>query len=803
MRMPSTRVEGTTMRRRRPLWTDGLWSDVVYALRSNIRKPGVAILAIVTLALGVAVNAASFAVTYSVLGRPLPYAEPSRIVILDSSFADGANVGFAPRVLPEWLQRLGTVQAASAYSRREVTVRTGTTTAVVPAALVTRPFFEVLGVRSEAGGTVVRPEDGQIVVSRRAVEQLWGDSDVNPTGMPVSVSERSYTVAGVMPSEFAFPDNEISVWLPSAEKALGYSRIVARLKPDVTLDQVREEANRIGREISPNAKEMSTVTPIGEAQVKGLQRLLAVTLAGAALVLLVACANVGTLFLGRDITRHGELVTRAALGASRLRLARALLVETFLIASLASLIGVVVSVGVVRLLVSQTASLVGGLSVEIGWPVIAGIVALTMLTTLLCGVTPAWQAMNLGASSLLHIGTHTPRLWKLRNTLVVAQIALCTILLVGAGLLVRTVSALLNDDHGFRPDSALEAAFVLWDAPFPNDTRGREAFIPALRERVAKLNGVQHAGFGTSLPPRPPLVRISVSVGSEQSGQTAMMNIAWATPGYLRALGARFLAGRDFEDTDASDNAPGVIVSESAARALFAGDDPVGRPIPNLPNIFRVAANSRVVGVVKDIKYDGLDSPAGSTIYLAWGRRPVGKGYLVVRTMADSAVYLAPEIRRIAAQIEPAIPVTEIQGLDDALAQSIANRRFRAVPAIVFGSLGLVVALVGLIATLTMLVAERRRDLAIRSALGARPGTLFGSVVRHGAILAVVGLACGLLLASATSRGLSSFLYEISPYDVLSFVGTACLVALSAILVSCAAAWRTLGIDARTTVLRE
>lgn len=504
----------------------------------------------------------------------------------------------------------------------------------------------------------------------------------------------------------------MSLWLPSAEQALGYSRIVARLSPGVTFQQVRDDADRIRRELNPKSAEVPTVTPIGDVRAGGLRSLLVVALVGAALVLLVACANVATLFLGRDIARQRELATRMALGATRFQLGRAVLVDTLLIASVASIVGVGIGAAVLQLFVSQAAGVLSGVNVEIGLPIAIAIAAVTIIATLICGAVPAWHAARVGSGSLLHAGAYTPRVWRVRNTLVVTQIALCSILLVGAGLLVRTVSALMNDDHGFQPGGALEARIVLSDTPFPKDNRGRDAFVPALLDRLRGLPGVRYVGFGTNLPPRQPPVTISLDVRSDGTEHSRMMNVAWATPGYLRALGARFVAGRDFEAVDVGEGAPGVVLSESAARFLFAGRDALGRTIPNLPAMFGMAPQSRVVGVVKDIKYAGLDSPAGSTIYLPWGRRSLGSGYVILRTLQDP-VGLAPDIRRIAAQIDPAIPISEIQSLEDALAQSVGNRRVRALPAVAFGSLGLAVALVGLIATLSMLIAERQRDLAI------------------------------------------------------------------------------------------
>jgi predicted permease len=382
------------------------------------------------------------------------------------------------------------------------------------------------------------------------------------------------------------------------------------------------------------------------------------------------------------------------------------------------------------------------------------------------------------------------------------QIALSCVLLIGAGLLMRTVFVLMHEDHGFQPSGALEAKFVLSDTVLFDGT-GRETFVRDLLDRVRALPGVRHAGFGTNLPPRPPLITMAIRLVQENWDETRFMKVGTATPGYLRALGARFVSGRDFDEADSQSGASVVILSESAAGFYFPDEDPVGRTISRLPAIFRVAGTPRVVGVVGDIKYEGLDSPAPSAVYIPWGLRPLGSGYLIVRVSGGDPMRLAADVRGIAQAIDPAVPIPELQSLEQAMARSISNRRVRALPAVGFGLLSLSVAFVGVLATLSTVVAERRRDLAIRWALGASPARLTWSIVGHGLALTALGLVLGLGLGGAAARGLSSLVYGVSPYDVLTFAGTAVVIGGGAALMTFAAALRAKSVDPLVVLKHE
>lgn len=788
---------------------DGIRRDARHAMRAMRQVPGFTALAVTTLALGIGVNTASVAVAYGVLVRPLPYAEPSAIVVLNLLFADGNDMGFSARALQDWLPRLQTVDPAAGYHRAEVTVRSGGRRVVVPAAFVTDRFFDVLGTRAEFGRVGPPASGPEVLVSRRALDRIVSGAPAASVGAPISIGDRSYTIGGIMPSDFAFPDDQIAVWVRSPgttfERA-GYAKIVARLAPGVTVDGVREDAGRVRDELSPAGPDAVPLTVsvevLGESVIGGLRRILLAAVAGALLVLLVASANVATLFIGRAVARQRELAARLALGATSLQLVRSVLVETSLVALLGALAGIGLGIVALRVFVSQAADAVPGLHrVAFGLSTAFVIAALTAAVTALCAAVPAWQAARADAGrSLRTTAASRPLVWRLRSTLVIAQIALSCVLLIGAGLLARTVAVLMREDHGFQPGGALEARIVLSDT-VQSDGAGRERFVRELLDRVRATPGVQAAGFGTNLPPRPALASILTSIVRDGRRDMRLIQFGSATPGYLHALGAQFVAGRDFDERDGRFDAAGVIVSESLARFFFPDRDPLGETITLLPSIFgtaetpRTLERSRVVGVVRDIKYEGLDSPASVGVYVPWDLRPSGRGYLIVRASSGDAMRLAPDVRRAIQALDPTVPVPELQSIEDAMVQSIADRRMRALPAVGFGVLSLVVAFVGVLATLSTLVAERRRDLAIRSAVGASPARIVWTIMGHGLALTAAGMAVGLGLGSATARGLSSFVYGISPYDATTFAGTALAIGAGTVLMTYLAALRARGID--------
>jgi predicted permease len=476
-----------------------------------------------------------------------------------------------------------------------------------------------------------------------------------------------------------------------------------------------------------------------------------------------------------------------ALGATRWRILRGVLAESLVVAAVSAAAGAAIGLALVRLFVGIAAGIFPRLdAVAIDAPVIAAAALVAFLVALLCGALPALHAVrgDLAPAFRAVVASSSRPARRLRAGLVAVQIALSVVLLAGAGLVIRTVTALLDQATGIEARQVVSLRLVMSDRTSFTAAE-RTTFIRQVVDRTLALPGVNAAGVGSGLPPRVSPLALGLTINTKGRSQTQVLSLVSVTPGYLRALGARLVRGRMFEEGDFSRAEPVALMSESAARHLSPAGDPLGRPL-----VFALpAANGargkkpEVVGIVRDIKFNGLDSTAAGTIYVMWPDLPAGVGYLVVRADGDPAATLAA-VRRLVREVDPTLPVPDVRTLEDEILASIADRRLRLVPAISFGVLALVVALVGLSAAMSRAVAERRRELAIRSALGASPARTLRMVLREGALVTTAGLLAGLGTAAAVSRTLSSLLFGVTPHDALSFAAAGALVAAGALLVS-------------------
>jgi putative ABC transport system permease protein len=799
-------VKEQVRERRSGVLLDTLLQDVRYAARTLVRSSGFTFLAVSTLALGIGVNVAVLTVAYGILLHPLPYPDSSRLVIVSQIGPDGTDLSISPGDLRSWLERLRTVIGAAAYHTRELTVRGGGEPHVVRTAYVTDRFFDVLGVAAQQGHTTNLAGSAGAVVASRLANQLVQPPPADSIGRRLTVGTGTYTVAGVMPAAFAFPSEDVQVWVPAPPfgttplSEAGQYRVLARLKPDVTVQQFRDDAARVFRELKgqikgPKDQGAASVTVLDEAVFGPIRPVLHVSVAAGFLVLIVACANVTTLFIGRAVTRRREVTTRMALGAGPMRLVRSVAIETGLLATAGSIVGIGLAIVALRLFVKEAAGVLPRLGeVGVDLPIVVAIAGLTLVVTLLCGAIPAWQVAHSDVRPFLRTSSvTTPIAWRIRASLVVGQIALSIVLLIGAVLLTRTVISLLRENPGFEPSGAFAVKLVLSDVTL-FDGATRASFTRELLQRVRALPGVQDAGLGSTLPPRRPPITIGIRFIGDHLNEFRFIKLGSATPGYVSALGARLLSGRDFEEADARTDQGTVIISESAAHFFFPGQEAVGRVIPRLPPIVGPATTPRVVGVVRDIKYEGLDVPPGSAVYLPWERRPIGTAYLIVRAAGDP-MRLAPSVRRVIADLDPSVPVPEVRSLEEVLAESISDRRLRVMPAAGFALLALAVALVGLLGTLSRAVAERRQELAIRAALGASPRELISTILMKGAALTGLGLVLGLAGAMAVGRGLARLLYGVSPYDLTTFGAVALCVGIGSMGASYLPARRAARID--------
>lgn len=785
----------------------GFLHDLRIAFRTLVATPWTTGAAVLILALGTGVNTSVLAVAYGILLRPLPYADASRIVVFGLHSEQVREYGMPISAFDEWQRRQRTVDHLAAYSEGEFTLRGLGDPRVVRAAIVKGDFFDVFGVWPARGQTSVASEADRWVAVTSGLARQFGDGEAGSTlGRGVTMGQGTYVVSAVMPPSFAVPSERVAAWLPASSlTAIGFGerdarsyRLVGRLKPGVTLEQARQDATRVMREIGVakgSSGAQATVTPLPEVLTGSVRPVLAVLVGAAILVLLVACGNVASLLVGRAIARSHDLAVRLALGASRWQLVRAVLAESLLVAVAASLAGVWIGLVLVRLFVGVAAGVMPRLdSVAIDLPVLAASAIGSLAIALLCGAAPA---LNVARRDFAHAfrgtaATASRRVRRLRAAIVAGQLALSIVLLTGAGLVTRTVLRLLDQATGIQPKNVVSLRLVMSDTTSFKAT-SRIPFVKRVLEGARRLPGVSAAAIGSALPPRNAPFVMTVRVRSEGRDETQMLTFASVTPAYFAAIGGRLVRGRVFEESDLERGESVAVLSQSAARHLSPGRDPIDRPLAfALPP--ERTRRPRVIGIVRDIKFMGLDAQSAAAIYVLWPDLPASTSYLVVRANQDPAS-LANPLHRLIRDADPSLPVPEVRALEADLVDSIADRRLRVLPAVSFACLAFAVALVGLSAIVGRAVVERGREFAIRGAVGATPSRNLRTIVGEGIGWAAAGVVLGLGAAAAAGRTLATLLYGVTPYDPLTFGGVAVLVALAALGTCYLAARRVLRLD--------
>jgi predicted permease len=590
-----------------------------------------------------------------------------------------------------------------------------------------------------------------------------------------------------MPDEFAFPTHDIEAWLPSSSAERGSLdprtfRVIARTRQGASAVQVREDVIRVMREIRHPAFGMSgsgsaTVTALTDAVRGPVRPVLRASATGSLLVLLVTCANVGILLVGRAASRRRDAAVRLALGASRAALVRTSLIESCIL----STTGTVAGLWGAYILLRALSRVMPGQPLDnpIPPPVLLAAAVATAVLTLMFGAIAAAALARSDVSGVLR-GSQSmpPRSRRVLSLLVAAQIAAAVVLLAGTTLLWRTVTALLAEDPGVDPQRTLTLRLPLASLGGLDD---QTTFVNTVLDRIRALPGVEAAGVGSSLPPRALPFQIYVRFVGPGRDEGLRMSVVAATPGFLPALGAHLRSGREFEYRTDGQAASEVVLSESASRFASPDSDLTGRELPiRLPPVAAFPSRPRVTGIVGDIKYAGLDLPAAAAVYLPWRLRPATTAYLAVRTTADP-MPVAPAVRRIIRETDPRFPIGEFRSLDEQMAYSILDRRLRVVPALGFAVVGLIVALAGVFALLARAAAERRREFAIRLALGAAPGEVVGMMLRGALALVTCGSIAGLAGAAIVATALRSLLYGVRPYDPATLVGVVLLVTAAAL----------------------
>jgi putative ABC transport system permease protein len=789
---------------------DTLLHDLRYAFRGLRRSPGFALVAVLTLALGIGANTAIFSVVNTALLRPLPYPEPDRLVRVYSG-RNGENTWtVSPPDFVDWRAQAGVfAHTAALNSGADYTITGAGGAERVAAAQVTPDFFDVLGVPPALGRGFTQ-DNAQVGQDKVAVLSygLWqqrfgGQPDI--VGQTIQLDGVTYAIAGVMPKGFAYPA-EARLWTPLAfsahdlatQRGAHYLDVIARLKPGVTLTQAQSAMQGVAARLSQqypktNDKWSANVATLRDSLVGDVRPALLILLGAVGLVLLIACANVANLLLARAMGRERELAIRTALGAGRGAIVRGILTESLLLAILGGIAGLLVAVWGTHALITLQPDAVSGMGpVGVDATVLGFTLVLTLLTGVLFGLIPALHASRVAnLSGRLKEGsrgaTGSREWWRARSLLVTAEMAFAVILLAGAGLLMKSFVRLIDTDPGFRTEHVLTFNLSLPDARYQTPEQS-DAFYTQFLEQVRSLPGVQDASAIFGLPLTGFGYQISVHeldgrvLSSREEDELPSPQVRIVTPDYFQVLGIPVLRGRSITDADRAGAPPVVVVNETAAKLYWPGESAVGHhfTIGTDMGVSPDRVGGTVVGVVADTKDNGPSVVPKPQMYLSHSQVPVTFMSIAVRTASVDENALVSAIRSRLHDIDPNIPMYQVSTMQQLLGDSVAQPRFYMLLLGVFAGAALLLAAVGIYGVMAYVVGQRTHEIGVRMALGARGPQVLRQIVGRGMRPAMAGVALGLAGSIAITRVLSDLLYGVSATDPLTFIGVAVvLVAVS------------------------
>ena len=798
---------------------DTLRQDIRYALRRLLKSPGFTVVAVVTLALGIGANSAIFSVVDGVLLKPLPYADPDRLVAL-YHLSEGHRATMSGPNFVDVRKLSQTLVGAAAIARSRV-ILTGRGEPVrLDGAEVSSNFFNLLGVLP-ALGRGFNTEESKSGHTRVAVlsyglwQQRFGGSRA-AIGQMITLDGVRTQIVGVMPKGFAYPAGRV-IWMPleetedftTTQRGAWYLNVIGRAKPGVSIEQVVAEVQTIGKQLArqyPDSNEGLdfTARPLHEAIVGDIRSAVLVLLGAVGFVLLIACTNVANLLLARAATRESEMAVRSALGAGRLRLVRQLLTESVILAALGGACGLLLAIWGLDWLISLEPEGIPRLSdVRIDTTVIWFTTALSFATGLLFGVVPAFHSTTSSLSRTLKEAGRGPLTTRggarMRGALVIGEMALAVMLLAGAGLLIRSFVKLASVDPGFHAAQSLTFELSLPDLRYEKQEK-QVAFFDQLMPRLQSIPGVRSAAAVQALPLSGSSFFISFEVGGRSPvppSQQPAMQIRVATPGYFQTIGIPLKRGRLFTDDDRPGSPPVVLITENAARQYFPNEDSIGKTITlgwghgkGTPR-----AGGEVVGIVGDVKDAGLDEVEPPQLYLPYRQWPI-QGMAIVLQTAVPPASVADAAKRAVYATDPNMPVANVRTLEQIVARSISQPRFYTLLLGLFAGVALLLAAIGIFGVLSYAVVQRTREIGIRMALGAQSRSVLGLVVRQAMLLAAIGVSIGIMLAWWLSQSLvSKMLFSTSPHDVSTYVVVAAVLGAVALLASYIPARRATRVD--------
>jgi putative ABC transport system permease protein len=768
---------------------DTLAQDLRYAVRTLAKRPGFTAVVVLTLALGIGANTAIFSVVNGVLLTPLPYKDPSQLMVVWESKGTSSHNVVNPGNYMDWHDRATSFSGLALMSWRGLTF-TGDQAEEVQGRAVTPDFFGVVGGTPLVGRTFnadeSRPNSPQVIVLSEALWRRRFGADPAIVGRAVPVAGGTTRVVGVMPSSFRpMPLGHEEYWEPMAldwanrARTGRYAMALGRLKAGVTVERAQTDLSRIARQLESDYPDFdtgwsATVVPLMEQVVGGSRRTILIVLGAVSLVLLIACANVANLMLARAASREREFAVRAALGAPRWRLVRQALVESVMLALAGGAAGALLAGWGVQLLVRAAPAEVPRIAdIRLDLPVLAVTALVSMVAGVLFGLPAALSRSDAAIQDLHAATTRTTAgvpAARLRGALVIAQMSLAIVLLVGAGLLVRSLQRLIAVDPGFDPADISAVTITLPRATYAESLR-RVAFYERLLERVRNMPAVQSAGIISLLPMTPGNAVTSLTVvgrAEPAPGEAPAAAIRLVDPGYFAAMRIPLKRGRSLATSDRIGSAPVAVINEAMARQLWPGEDPIGQHVKVA--WWHPTASVEIVGVVADSRHDGLDAAFEPTLFYPFAQESQQSSMsLVLRSTLPPAT-LTRMVRAAVSEMDKGVPVADAVTMYQHIAETMADRRYPAFVLSLFGALALTLAAVGIYGVQSYTVGQRTREIGVRVALGARPADVLRMVLGGGLRLTLIGVALGGATAGLAAGALGKLLYGVHPVDPVTFV---------------------------------
>ena len=817
---------------------ENLFYDFRYGFRSLLKNPAFSIIAILAVMLGTGANSAIFSVVNAILLRPLAFNEPERLVMVWGNNVKSGVPQYPLSVLDflDYREHNQVFEQLACFAYDDFNLSTGYDPEHVPGSFVSANFFSLLGVNPMLGrGFRTREDeagaDRVVIISHGLWKRRFG-ADPNFIGQTIMLNGASFTAVGVMPSNFQSPNAQDNpqIWVPMSFDGADRFRIpasaggtdfrnrahrfligVARLKPDVAISQAQSEMEIVARQIEQQYPDVNTglsvnIVSLHKQIIGNIKPALLVLLAAVVSVLLIACANVANLLLARAAARQKEFAVRSALGASRSRLIRQLLAESLLLSLIGGALGLLLAFAGIKLLLSLNPPNIPRLGeIDVDIRVLGFTLLVSILTGIVFGLAPALQASKpdlnetLKESSRGSTGGRGRQ--RIRGLLVVSEIVVTTVLLIIAGLMVKSFWSLQNVNPGFNPDNTLTMMVNLPPGKYSENPQ-IIGYYEQLLKRLETLPGVQSVGAVTNLPLTSTVMRFRFTIDGRPPatpGERLVATTGAINSAYFRTIGIPLITGRYFTEQDRDKSPSVVIINDTIARRYWPGEDPIGRhlTLPSLGGISR-----EVVGVVGDIKHSGLDTESGAQVYLPYLQRPWNFMSLVVRAQSDPA-RMAEVVRHEIAVLDANQSAYDVKTMQQVVSESVSQPRLYTLLLGVFAAVAMILAAVGIYGVMNYLVTQRVHEIGIRMALGAQAMEIFKMIVGQGMLLALTGVVIGLAVAVLGTRVMESLLFGVSTRDLTTFLGIPLVLAAIAFLSIYIPARRAMKVDPMVALRQE